>query len=187
MAITDQKYRPIALLLMLNGFPVFAVLFNVPWLGTIRPEQIHLTRPARGTVTHTTGAAFIDDYGEGMGTLTIMGHTGWNAGLLPGILKFKAIEQLFIQYLALRQTRAAGGLDPDAVQLWWLDTLDLEALAVYPHEFVLEKTKSRPLLYFYRMRFSVTEDLLQGAITRAVAALSPVLGTAFAAVRGLFP
>ena len=62
--------------------------------------------------------------------------------------------------------RRRTGIGNEAI-LVYIDTLNVEAFQVYPHEFTLERTKGRPLLYMYRMRFSVLKDLLQSALFSA--------------------
>lgn len=161
-----QKNVPIALVLFGGGI-VTPFVWNTP-LGGVRPEHIGLARPSRGTITHTAGAAFLDDFGEGVGQLVLSGHTGWIQDGTPGFVKFKVLEAIFVEYLRRRKALAAAGQDPNDVKLWYLDVLNAEALSVYPHEFRLERTRSRPLLYLYHMRFAVLLDLLQEGIRQAV-------------------
>jgi hypothetical protein len=168
----SQKELPITFLLRVQfgGIPIpipipTPVIFGFP-SGIVRPEQLAIHRPARGTVTHTAGAAFLDDYGP---IITIRGHTGWaNPEGLAGIASLKALEALFVAYLEIRRAIADAGNDPNIVELWFVDALNIEAFAVYPHEFILERQRSRPLLYFYRMRLSGLRDLLQEAAGGAV-------------------
>lgn len=168
MALIDvsplgQKYRPILFALYGSGVPL-VVPFGIPALGLVRPEQLSISRSARGTVVHTAEDAFLEDFGEGIPRLTIAGHTGWNGSPLAGLPGFKLLEGLFINYLQQRRRLATVGSDPNGVQLVYIDTLNVEAFSVYPHEFVLERTRQRPLLYMYRMQFSVLKDLLQSAL-----------------------
>jgi hypothetical protein len=159
----SQKYLPIIFALYGSGIPI-VVPFGIPGLGLIRPEQLSIQRSSRGTLMNTAEDAFLQDFGEGIPRLTIAGHTGWDSGPLSGLPGFKLLEALFVDYLQQRRRLATSGQDPNKVQLLYIDTLNVEAFSVYPHEFTLERTKQRPLLYMYRMQFSVLKDLLQSAL-----------------------
>lgn len=165
-----QKNLPI--FIILEGGASFASFIPIPFVmglpnTIIRPESLHLTRPARGTVINTAKNAFLEDFGEGVGQIVIQGHTGWSdkEGPIAGVFAFKLLEEIFIEYLRRRAAAAKAGLEPDkTVFLFYVDTLNLLAFTVYPQEFVLERIKTRPLLYFYRLRFTTLVDLLQVAI-----------------------
>jgi hypothetical protein len=180
----SQKYLPILFLLQGGGFTL-PIPFGVP-LGIIRPEHYSFSRTSRGTVTQTAGTAFLDDYGEGPGQLQIAGHTGWGAGYEPpGVFKLKALEAMFVEYEARRMRLRDRNADPNVVQLWMLDSLNLEALSLYPLEFSLDRTRAKPLLYYYRMRFVVIADLLTDAIGGAVDALGSTLNGVGASLHDL--
>lgn len=148
------------LFLLFGGGTTERVVFGTPGSGIVRPEHYSLTRISRGTVVQTVGSAFLDDFGEGPGQLVIAGSTGWGVGLEePGIRKLKALEALFVEYEARRVRLRDRNQDPNVVKLWMTDDLNQESLSLYPLEFSLDRSKSRPLLYFYRMRFVIIEDL----------------------------
>jgi hypothetical protein len=172
MPTLSQKNKPIMFLLQ-GGGPFIPFVFGVPIVGAIRPEQYQLTRAGRGAVTQTEGGAFLDEFGEGPAQLMIAGHTGWGAGYeLPGVIKVKALEAIFIEYLRRYQRLKEANADPSIVQLWFLDSLNLEAFSVYPMQFSLERNKGRPLLYYYRMQFIVLVDLLQDAVYKGIDAIT---------------
>lgn len=155
---------PIGVLLFGGGIPIPHLFDQDTALGTTPPETLQYARISRGNVVNTAGGAHVEDWGEGIGQLSVYGHTGWKAGGIPGEVRFKALEALFVEYEDRRDRLARAGADPDVVQLWWLDAMNLEALSIYPHEFVLERSRTRPLLQFYRIRASVLVDLLKEAI-----------------------
>lgn len=159
----DQKNLPI--LIILQGGEFFGTTIPLPFLfgtgiGVTRPDTWQLTRPSRGTVTHTAASAFLDDFGAGIPTLVIAGNTGWNkpAGI-AGLVALQYLEVIFQEYLARRKRTAEAGLDPDLVHLFYLDALNLQAFLVYPHEFNIDRAKNNPLLFMYRIRFTVLHDL----------------------------
>ncbi len=155
-----QEFLPILLLLLGGGFPL-----PVPFNLAIKPENIAIARPARASITHTAGTPFIDDYGQGVGVLTIQGHTGWNPELfapLRGLPFFEMLQLCFTLFLNRRQALKQQNQDPEQVQLLYFDAMNVQAFAVFPQEFVLERTRTRPLLYLYRMRLAIVEDMLYG-------------------------
>lgn len=163
---TTVEQRPIVLALFSLGASLTAataVPIIISWgsPGILRPQSLEISRPARGMVTNTLSSAFLDDFGEGVGSIAISGHTGWRAG--GGLAALKLIEQLFIEYLSRRQKLAAAGVDPSGISLWYIDTLNFEAFSVYPMEFSAFRSRSEPLFVSYRMRFVVLADLLQQA------------------------
>ena len=50
----------------------------------IRPEELTRTDPSRINDTRTLGGAWSDNFGEGLSSLTISGHTGWR-GMAEGV------------------------------------------------------------------------------------------------------
>ena len=47
--------------------------------------------------------------------------------------------------------------------MWWMDTLNLQALSIYPLAFQAKKTSSRPLLYYYTLSAAVLCGLPSGS------------------------
>jgi hypothetical protein len=170
MSTPPQESRPL-IFVLLNEASLGAALASPPLFtifgkpGIEHPEMWTYRRPSRGTVINTVGGAFLDDFGEGVGRITIEGHTGWFQGD-GGLVQFKNLEQIFIQYHARRDAlTATEGADPNAIQLYMIDTLNLEASSVYPEDFTMVRSRNRPLLYQYRISLVVLVDLLQAAIS----------------------
>lgn len=159
----NQKNFPI--LILLTGGEFFGLSFPLPilfgtGLGIVRPETWTLQRPSRGTITHTAGSAFLDDFGSSVPVLTLAGNTGWQEPTaLAGLVSLQLLEAMFQEYLLRRKRTAEAGQDPDTVHLFYFDALNLQAFLVYPHEFQANRQKNNPLLYFYNIRFSALRDL----------------------------
>jgi len=170
-ALPSQESRPLIFTLFTEGslgasltYPPLVTVFGKP--GIEHPEMYTYRRPSRGTVINTVGGAFLDDFGEGIGRITIEGHTGWMQGD-SGLIQFKNLEQIFIQYHSRRDVlTATEGADPNSIQLYMIDTQNLEASSVYPEEFTLVRSRNRPLLFQYRIQLIVLLDLLQAAISK---------------------
>lgn len=127
-------------------------------LLAIRPEDLTRQEPTRATVHQTLSpemSGWVDSFGEGLPSLTISGNTGWRfteGTKLDGEGSFMALNQLVQHdYSAARQKFIDGGLDPSAVKLIFIDSLDNFAWSVVPTQFTLRRSKSRPLLFQYNI------------------------------------
>ena len=154
MAPTDQRagVRPISFLLD-NGGSISA-----PVHLKIRPEDLNRTEPSRATVHQTLGitaAGWVDNFGEGLGSVTISGHTGWRSNGYfgeDGVTAFERLNQLVAHdYHRAKQAAINSGRDPATVKLLFVDTLDGFAWSVLPQVFQLRRNRSRPLLMQYNM------------------------------------
>ena len=185
MAIT-QESLPIAFLLTGGSILPMVVVFDSQ-LGIIRPENLNYTRPSRRVIYNTAlpDTAFLDDWGEGVGQLVISGHTGYSPaggvtglGNLAGLGVFKLLEVMITQFWTRRQTLAAAGKNPDAVGLYMLDAMNVEALKCYPDSLTLSRSRTRPQLYMYRLQLTIMSDLLETPPPFVADFLSTLLGQA---------
>lgn len=127
----------------------------------IRPEDLTRSDPSRITTQQTLGGAWADNFGPGIPTISISGHTGWRRRLVAGDdsdggERFSALfEQVFARWHTLRNDAVKAGTDPDRVRLVFADALDQFAVVVAPTSFVLRRSKSRPLLSQYQISLMV--------------------------------
>lgn len=127
----------------------------------IRPEDLTRTDPSRITTQQTLGGAWADNFGPGIPTISISGHTGWRRRLVndddsDGGERFQNLfEHVFTQWHTLRNDAMKAGTDPDRVRLVFADALDQFAVVVAPISFVLRRSKSRPLLSQYQITLMV--------------------------------
>lgn len=143
--------------------PISFVLHNMA-LGSspvevklvIRPEDLTRTDTSRLTTTQTLGGAWGDNFGPGIPTVQIAGHTGWGAGTRPdGFLEFQNLySTIFQEWHKQRAEVLEMGLDPDLVRLIFADKLDDFTWVVAPQNFVLKRNKSRPLLSQYQINMT---------------------------------
>lgn len=134
----------------------------------IRPEDLTRTDPARTNVHQTLGGAWADNFGIGLRTITISGHTGWKVGSSPknneqrdGIGRFiELYENVFKQWHERRQAAINEGKNPDDVKLIFADQLDEFSFVVAPQNFTLRRSKSRPLLCQYQIVLTVLSERL---------------------------
>ncbi len=166
-APTDQRagVRPIAFVLDDAGS------LSPPVTLAVRPEDLTRNEPARATVNQTMGrdvSGWVDHFGEGLPSCTIAGHTGWRhsdgAGM-DGLQSFDVLNQLVVRaYPAAIQSAINRGIDPATVKLLFIDTLDDFAWPVVPTQFVLRRSKSRPLLFQYNISLQATATSIDNPV-----------------------
>lgn len=153
-APTNQKAdaRPIAFVLDDNG------QIRDPVTLKIRPEDLSRQEPSRVSVHQTLGrkiSGWVDNFGLALPTCTIVGHTGWRASgysAVDGVAAFQALNKLVMHdYHNAKQKAIEDGIDPAGVKLLFVDMLDDFAWSVTPMQFVLRRSKSRPLLMQYNI------------------------------------
>ena len=132
----------------------------------INPEEFNYTKSERVRITRTLGDPFVDDFGLGTPTLQVRGTTGWHTR--PGIdgkdgyAAYRTLHREFHdRYFELRQAQVGSGADPDRIKLWVVNNVDNIVFAVVPMDFHLMRSKSRPLLYQYELKYTIIEDLTQ--------------------------
>lgn len=151
---TDQRagVRPIAFLLQTMGG------FSTPVTLRIRPEDLNRTEPSRVSVNQTLGRqvqGWVDNFGAGLPSCTISGTTGWRTASGSGEDGAEAFETLntlvMTKYHAAKQAAIDAGTDPAFVKLLFIDMLDNFTWNVVPQQFILRRSKSRPLLFQYNI------------------------------------
>lgn len=179
-APTNQKAgaRPISFLLDNLG------ILSEPVFLTIRPEDLTRTEPSRVAVHQTLGrdvAGWVDNFGRGLPSVTIVGHTGWRAtggAEIDGATAFERLNQLVQHdFHAAKQAAIDAGVDPAMVRLLFVDTLDQFAWSVVPQTFVLRRSRSRPLLFQYNIVLQAVSDSISPPVVDA-----PIYGDVGAAI-----
>lgn len=151
---TDQRagVRPISFLLQKPGG------FSSPVTLKIRPEDLTRPEPSRVAVTQTLGRGiqgWVDNFGEGLPSCTISGHTGWRSSAgsgEDGAEAFLTLNTMVMHdYHKAKQAAIDAGRDPATVKLLFIDMLDGFTWNVVPTQFVLRRSRSRPLLFQYNI------------------------------------
>src|SRR3546814_6347174 len=128
----------------------------------IRPEDLTRGDPSRMDVQQTLGGAWADNFGPGIPTINISGHTGWRrlvGSIGDGEARFQNLKStVFDQWHLKRRDAVQAGRDPDLVQLVFSDALDGFTVVVAPMNFTLRRSKSRPLLYQYPIPLTVLDQ-----------------------------
>jgi hypothetical protein len=165
----DSGARPISFVLVDNTNTSGSISPNHSLTLYIRPEDLTRTDSSRLNAQQTLGGTiWADNFGPGMPTINIAGHTGWRRpgdprtedGADDGVDRFAKLKrQVFTQWHSLRQLAINAGKDPDAsIQLQFVDHLDNFASVVAPLSFVLRRSRSRPLLMQYQIAMIVLSD-----------------------------
>lgn len=130
---------------------------------SINPEDLTISEPSRVSVQQTLGAAWVDNFGPGLRTITISGTTGWRAKKIGGLdweAEFKSLyDEAFANWHLLRETQIKAGLDPNDIKMEFVDTLDGITVYVVPQNFVLKRSKARPLLVQYNISMCVESEI----------------------------
>lgn len=164
VAPTDQRasVRPISFLLESPNFT--SDLVTLP----IRPEDLTKNEPQRVNVNQTLGRSYsgwVDNYGGGIPSVTIAGHTGWRVqtgNTKDGFQSFEQLNDLVSkQYPTEKQKAIDAGIDPAKVKLLFIDVLDNFAWSVAPMQFTLRRSRSRPLLYQYNISLQAVDTSVQ--------------------------
>jgi hypothetical protein len=158
MAPVSQKAdsRPISFYLddqVSGGSPI-----HVPLV--VRPEDLSRSEPGLITATPTLGGAFIDDFGPGISTIQISGHTGWNLGNGWEKQFAELRDNVWVQWHSRRADAVKRGRDPNDVKLIFSDALDSIVCVVAPSSFSLKRNRSRPLLMMYQISLIVVSEQL---------------------------
>ncbi|HET7675828.1 MAG TPA: hypothetical protein VFL54_09930 [Gammaproteobacteria bacterium] len=131
----------------------------------IRPEDLTRDEPSRLSAHQTLGGAWADDFGEGLTSIEITGHTGWRGSKdRDGAAIFHALhEDIFKQWHKRRRERSDNGGDPDTIEMIFDDDLNGHSDVVVPRQFKLLRHKSRPLLKQYRISMVKLRDTADAA------------------------
>ncbi|EAB4417289.1 hypothetical protein D7B12_17820 [Salmonella enterica] len=180
---TDQRagVKPIAFTLQTAGG------LSTPVTLKIRPEDLTRTETQRTTTTQTLGrgiVGWVDHFGEGLPTLSISGHTGWRTAQgsgEDGAQAFETLNQLVMHdYPDAIQNAINTGRDPAQVRLIFVDMLDNFSWVVVPQQFVLRRSKSRPLLFQYTIQLQCISTDLENPLM-----ILPFSGSVFSGMKAL--
>ena len=151
----------------------------------IRPEELTRTDLTRATIQQTLGGAWADDFGPGLATINISGHTGWRGAQFStsdGMDQFAKLKnQVFTEWHGRRNAAVKAGINPAKVGLVFVDALDSTIDLVIPMNFTLRRSKSRPLL----MQFNIAMTAIKGKIYSASSSASSSLPGLSSALSGL--
>jgi hypothetical protein len=129
--------------------------------------DIQFTRAIRTTATQTIEGAWVDNFGLGIGTLTLSSHTGWASGLGAyngqPINGFQAWQMLWYNimeyYFALQSQQATQ--TPHVTMQFASDVDELFCTVMptsTPNPWTMIKNKTKPYLFQYTLSLIVLRD-----------------------------
>lgn len=158
----------------------------------VNPD-IQYVRPWRTTPTQTIQGVYVDDFGGGVPTLTLSGHTGYWGGVgeyqgapVDGFTAYNALNQGIIQYyFFLIQQQSAT---TPAVTLQYINDPDEEFLTLMPTQnFQLLRSHSKPFLYQFQAQFIVLADHHADSTIPLPDPIDPILGGSTSSMLGSGP
>lgn len=146
--------RTIAFALEVNGAITAQVIL------ALRPEDFTRNDTSRVNVHHTLGGAWADNFGPGLPTIQIAGHTGWRGGQDGnGEDRWRTLrDTIFTAWHNRRKEAVEQGRDPATVKLIYADMLHGFDVEVAPMALTLRRSKSRPLLIQYQLTLTVLDQ-----------------------------
>lgn len=151
---------------------------------SVRPESLSRQDPSRLSVQQTLGGAWVDSFGASLASITISGNTGWrrNSGTAQSNNGqdgegrfFKLRDTVFTQWHERRARAIQAGQDPDQIKLFFADSLDKISAVVAPQSFVLQRSRSRPLLMQYQISMVVLSEGSSNSAFSSLSSLSSLL------------
>jgi len=130
------------------------------------PDDQIMSIPSKSSVTQTRGGFWVEDFGLGANEIKLSGTTGYkrmslNGKQQDGKENFEQLLMIYQKYNDIRRERrdAVPSVDdPRAIVLVLSIGIDDKTLIVHPTNFVIKKSKSQPLLYYYDISFVVLGD-----------------------------
>ncbi len=150
----------------------------------INPQEYTQQEPVRAQVVQTIGGAYVDDFGRGLPTVSMQGHTGWRlkpmpdgTGMQDGFQAFKALRNDVFRYFTDSMGAIRKYLRNPFVEMRWYNWAEDEFYSIQPTNFMLQRSVSQPLYYQYTFEFTCLASLTDtfartGASTHGIAWLS---------------
>lgn len=123
----------------------------------VNPEDMNMTEPARVNVVQTLGGAYVDDFGQGLPTVSISGVTGYKArenteGITKdGWTEFRDFREKIYRFFLKSNNPSA--------KLYWFNWEDDEYYQIQPTSFRMMRNKQAPTLYRYEFQFTCIEKV----------------------------
>ncbi len=125
----------------------------------VNPEEFTMTEPYRITVTPTKGGAFVDNFGQGIKTITIKGVTGYKERDIGGT---KISGQKHFLYLRGLFRAWANRVEVEGSwyhRLYFYNWQDEDQYEVVINNFTLLRSTGRPLLYQYNIQLTCIKEI----------------------------
>lgn len=137
----------------------------------LKPSRLQMVQASRVQTTQVLGGVYYDDFGFGVPTVSLEGHTGWFAssdgaywspstGRVSPIDGPTAYEYLYSDiYLKYFEMEAASTSGDPQVYLELVSTFDQIDWYVKPvQDFALTRDRANPMVFQYTVSFSMVRD-----------------------------
>ena len=129
------------------------------WLGfQVNPEDYKITFPQRTTVSKTRSSTVVEDFGQGVGTLTFSGSTGYqrDGNGLNGKQRMDLLESFLILYANSTYDTASSEM-AQRRELYFYNFTDDKSYRVHlaPEGYSIRRSKDNPLLFFYEVNLYI--------------------------------
>lgn len=120
----------------------------------INPQQYQITFPQRSIATQTQNTIAVQDFGQGLGTITFSGNTGWRSGYdsYAGRSRMDALQSILTNY-----TKASNaGLRPPNPLTFYNNTDDYSyTVHVNEEGWSIQRDADNPLWFTYAVNLMI--------------------------------
>lgn len=114
----------------------------------LNPQEYSVMLPSRINATQTKGGVFIDDFGLGIGTISIRGFTLVFDHQEHSIIALDEFKKLRDEvYLRFFENRSAG--QAPTTEMYFYNFTDEDYYQVVPYSFKFDRSSAKPHLYLY--------------------------------------
>lgn len=142
----------------------------------VNPDEYTIALASKNTAVETLSDNYIEEWGEGLGSLSLSGGTGFAArmvsssgGRRDGYTEYLALRDFIKRYLKLtKSNRNPASGDPRFVELrvhFWEDDEHFVITLEGPEAFKKRRSKSEPLLYGYSIQAKIVGEIRKEEIS----------------------
>jgi len=120
----------------------------------INPQQYQISFPQRSVVTQTQNTVAVQDFGQGLGTITFSGNTGWRSGYdtYAGRNRMDALQSILSNYT----NASKGGMRPPNPLVFYNNTDDYSyTVHVSEEGWSVERSADNPLWFTYAVNLVI--------------------------------
>jgi len=133
-----------------------------PYRFLLNPQEYNVSHPIRIRPTQTKGGVFIDDFGPGVGTMSIRGivkneFVQGDGGIVVNraLERFQELRDFVIKEIF--STRAPGTQPDKFIEV--RNYTDRDAFLTLPTNFTLQRNATKPLFYYYSIDLIILSRL----------------------------
>jgi hypothetical protein len=135
----------------------------------VNPSDITVSEASKNTPVETVTGGYVEEWGRGLGTISIQGITGFRKRVIPeagiemdGYTAFKRLRKFCQDYLDTVQNNRRPEVTPTPIELrihFWEDDEHYIIVLEGPDAFKKMRSEARPLLYAYQISMRVIMEV----------------------------